>query len=205
MCWLQLSAQLWHYPTFLLPPLMMIGCIECFAGYRAWRFLIGLNGGVLGFVAGAVLCMLLGAPMLVLVGAFVGGVAGALLFAGVVPVGSFVVVLGSIVSLAMILGRVAGLPPHCVMPLAAVSGLAGAVAAASVCRPVVISVAAVAGAQQIASAWCAYCLPSDRISLPGAFDRNEWAAFLILAAVGMLVQFATAPKARADQPAGDVE
>jgi hypothetical protein len=105
MCWLQQSAQLWHYPTFLLVPLMVIACIECFAGYRAWRFLIGFNGAVLGFVGGAVLCVMAGAPMLVLVGAFVGTVAGAVLFAWVVPLGSFVFVLGSVVSLTMLLGH----------------------------------------------------------------------------------------------------
>lgn len=201
MCWLQLSAQLWHYPTFLLPPLMAIACIECFAGYRAWRFLIGLNGGALGFVAGTVLCVLLDVPMLVLVGAFGGAFAGVLLFAWVLPLGSFVVVLGSLTSLVIVLGRMAGFPPHYVMPLAVLAGLVGAVAAIGVCRPVVTIVAAIAGAQQIASAWCAYyCLPSDRIPLPDVVDPTEWTAFITLATIGMLVQFATPPRVRTDQP-----
>ena len=61
MCWLQQSGQLWSYPTFVLIPLMVIGGIECFAGYRALRFLLGLNGAILGFAAGAALGMLSGA------------------------------------------------------------------------------------------------------------------------------------------------
>src|SRR5580765_2166008 len=102
MCWLQQSGQLWSYPTFLLVPLMVIGAVECFAGYRAWRFLLGLNGAVLGFAAGAVLCMLLGAPMLILIGAVGGGVAGALLFAGLAPLGTFIFAFGSMASLTIL-------------------------------------------------------------------------------------------------------
>lgn len=199
MCWLQQSAQLWHYPTFLLYPLLVIACIECFAGYRAWRFLIGFSGGVLGFVTGVVLCMLLGVPMLVLLGACAGAVTGVALFAGVVPLGSFVFILGSIASSVILFGRVVGAPPHPVMAIAAVAGLAGAVAAIAFCRPAIITVAAVAGAQQITSVWHAYSLPCDSIPSPDVVDPSEWSAFIVLATAGLLIQFATSRKCQTDQ------
>ena len=191
MCWLQQSTQLWYYPTFLLYPLLVIACIECFAGYRAWRFLIGLNGGVLGFVVGAVLCMLLGVPMLVLLGAIAGAIAGVALFVGIVPLGSFVFSLGSAASLAIHLCRIGGIPVHWFMPIAASAGLAGAVAAQFVPRPAMIAIAAVAGAQQIAAAWHAYYLPGNSAPLQDVVVPSELAAFIILAAAGLLIQFAT--------------
>src|SRR5678815_5380970 len=115
MCWLQQSAQLWSCPTFLLIPLMGIAAVECFVGFRAWRFLLAVNGIVLGFIAGASITMLLGAPMLVLIGALAGGIAGAFVFASVVPLGSTVFAFGSSASLALVLCRIAGVPSHSVL------------------------------------------------------------------------------------------
>ena len=190
MCWLQQSAQLWSYPTFLLVPLMVIGCIECFAGYRAWRFLLGLNGAVLGFVAGAMLSMLLGAPILMLVGAVAGAVGGAALFVGIAPLGTFIFAFGSMASLTILLAQIGGAPPRWIMPLAGAAGVAGAAAALAGCRPFMIAIAAVAGAQQIAGAWRAHDLPRGTLPLPDAVTPSEAAAFIVLAAAGLLLQFA---------------
>jgi hypothetical protein len=190
MCWLQQSAQLWSYPTFVLVPLMVVGTIECFAGYRAWRFLLGLNGAVLGFVAGAMVSLLLGSPILVLVGGIGGGIAGAILFAGVAPVGTFIFTFGSIASLTILLAHIAGTPSRWIMPLAAGAGLAAATLALNRCRYLMIAVAAIAGAQQIASAWRAHQLPHGALPLPEIVTQSEAVAFIALAAVGLLVQFA---------------
>ena len=191
MCWLQQSAQLWSYPTFLLIPLMLLACIECFAGYRAWRFLLAVNGAVLGFVGGAVVAVLCGAPMLVLIGAVAGAVAGGLLFAGLVPLGSFVFAFGSAASLTILLARLSGLPPYCITPLAAAAGIAAGLAALAVWRPFMITIAAVAGAQQLASAWYAHHVPYDSSPLPDSIAPSELAAFIALAASGLLIQFFT--------------
>ena len=208
MCWLQQSAQLWHCPTFLLPPLILLACIECFAGYRAWRFLLGFNGYILGFVAGALLCAQLGgSPVLLLAGAFVGGFIGAASFAMIAPLGSFVFIACSLASLAVIFLRAAGMPPHWVALIAASAALSTAVAVRAFCRLATIIVAAIGGAQQIASAWCAYQLPADQVPVPDIMDPVEWSAFLALAAAGLIVQFATCREPRAEpalgRPGGD--
>ena len=199
MCWLQQSAQLWYCPTFLLYPLLVIAGIECFAGYYAWRFLIGVNGAVLGFVAGAVVGMMLGNPMLALLGAFAGAVGGAALFIGILPLGSFVFAFGSAASLAVLLGRVAGLPAVCYVLIAAIGGVACGLWALSAGRPAIIVLAAIAGAQQIAGVWQAYWLPVDSTPLPDVMAGSEWMIFLALAAAGLFIQFATSHKA----PAGE--
>jgi len=191
MCWLQQSAQLWSWPTFLLVPLMILAFIECFAGYYAWRFLLGVNGAVLGFITGVTLSMMLGAPLLVFIGALAGAIVGAVLFAGVARLGSFVFAFGSTASLTMLLARFAGIPPQLVAPLAAAAGFAGALAAVAIGRPFMISIAAVAGAQQIASAWRAYRIPCGESPLPDDVTGPESVSFIALAALGLLLQFAT--------------
>jgi hypothetical protein len=192
MCWLQQSAQLWSYPTFLLIPLMGLAAVECFAGYRAWRFLLGANGAVLGFVGGASLAMLLGAPMLVVIGALAGGVAGAVLFTRVVPLGSIVFAFGSTASLVLVLARIAASPAHMVVPLAALAGSAGAIAALARYRRFMISITSVAGAQQFATAWYVYHLSYDSPPMPDLMAPSESLAFIGLAALGLLLQFASA-------------
>jgi hypothetical protein len=191
MCWLHQSAELWHYPTFLLWPLLLVACIECFAGYHAWRFLLGLNGALLGFMCGAMVCMMLDASLLVLLGAFVGAGAGAVFFAGIVPLGSAVFAFGSVASFTILAGRAVGLPSACYLAIAAVAGIVVATAALKLGRPVMIAVAAVAGAQQIVAAWSAYRLPADSIPLPDTWIPSEWELLLALAFVGLLIQSAT--------------
>lgn len=199
MCWLQQSAQLWHYPTFLLLPLMVIAGIECFAGYRAWRLLLGLNGAVLGFIAGVWLSVMLGQPMLALIGSFVGAGAGVALFTGVTPIGSFVFMFGSAASLAVLLGQFAGVPRHWLMPGGGIVGAVSVLAALAIRRPVMIGLAAIAGAQQMASAWHAYSLPYDSMPLPDVVDPSELAIFVALATAGLVVQFATSRRLSADE------
>ena len=197
MCWLCQSAQLWYFPSFLLVPLMLVAGLECFAGYYTWRFLIGLNGAVIGFVAGAMLGMLLGPPMLVLLGAIAGALGGAALFYRVVPLGSFVFTFSSAGSLAIILGRAAFIPANWLMLVAVGTGLTSAIVVLTGRRAVMIVIAAIAGAQQIAGAWRAYFLPGDCVPLPHVIPPSEWAGFVTLAAVGLMVQFATSRARRA--------
>lgn len=189
MCWLFQSAQFWSYPTFLLVPLMVVGGIECFFGYRAWRFLLGVNGAVVGIVAGAMLCMLLGAPLFILGGALGGGVAGAALFAKVRPLGTFIFAFGSTASLAMLLAHLVTAPPRVIVPLGLAAGLTGAAAALGGCRTFMISIAAIAGAQQIASAGRAYQLPRGSLPAPDFVTPSESMAFIGLACAGLLLQF----------------
>jgi hypothetical protein len=200
MCWLQQSAQLWWYPTFLLIPLMALACVECFAGYHAWRFLIAVNGAMLGCVAAAMLGALTGSPSMILFGGLVGAVAGGLLFVSYVPLGSVVFAFASATSLIVLLTHVVGVPPPWTVPLAVAAGLAGALGALAVSRPCMIVIASVAGAQQIASAWCAYHMPYDVVPIPNVVDSSESAAFIALAAAGLLVQFMTSRALRLGRP-----
>ena len=196
MCWLYQSAQLWHFPSFLLLPLMIVASIECFAGYLAWRFLLGLNGAVLGFVAGAMLCVLLGLSTLMLFGAVAGALVGAALLVIVVPLGSFVFAFGSAASLALLLGRTVWVPAQWLMPVAVSTGLVSAVAVLAGRRPVMITLAAVAGAQQTAGAWRAYFLPCDCPPVADTITASEWAGFITLTVAGLLVQLATSRRPR---------
>jgi hypothetical protein len=191
MCWLQPSAQLWHLPTFLLWPLLLIACLECFAGYHAWRLLLGVSGAALGLVLGALVSIWMGATLLVLLGALAGALAGAFFFAGIPPLGSSVFAFGSVASFLILLGRVAGFPSHFYLPVALAAGLGGIVAVLTLRRPARITLAAVAGAQQIAAAWSAYHLPASSNPCPETLIPTEWLLFCILAAIGLLVQFAT--------------
>jgi hypothetical protein len=191
MCWLQQSAELWRYPTFLLWPLLLIACIECFAGYHAWRFLLGVNGTVLGFIAGAFLGVLTTMPLLMLLFALAGAVAGAALFANMVPLGSVVFAFGSTASLVILIGRIAGCPQGLHVSLALFAGILAAIATLTIRRPVMIVLAAIAGAQQIAVAWTAWRLPPDAIPLFNCVSPAEWKLFLVLAPLGLLIQFVT--------------
>ena len=200
MCWLQQSVQLWFYPTFLLWPLIVIACVECFAGYHAWRLLIGLNGAIIGLVIGVMLCLLAGMPLLSPLGAFAGVIAGAALFAGIPPLGGWVFAWGSVTSLTLLLGRLGAVPVNWLYPIAASAGAAGAFAAMIMRRPAMIALTAVAGAQQMVAAWHARSFTSDAIPLPDDGDPTEWAAVIVLAAAGLLVQFTISRTPAAHQP-----
>jgi hypothetical protein len=192
MCWLQQSTQLWYWPTFLLIPLSILALVECFAGSWAWRFLLGLNGAVFGFVTGALLCAMFGAPMLAIVGALAGAVAGAALFAGNAKIGGFIFAFGSGASLTMVVAHSIGTGGTEIMFFSGCTGLAAAVASLKVWRPAITVITAVAGAHQVASAWRAYHFPRDSVPMLNATDMPELIAFLALAVAGLLVQFAGA-------------
>jgi len=191
MCWLQQSAQLWYYPTFLLYPLAVIAIVECFAGYYAWRFLVGLNGAIAGFIGGAMLGAIVGGAMLALVGALLGALAGVALFAGIAPVGNFIFAFATVASFSIFLGRVTNLAPPPIMALAVIFGVGSALLAIALCRPAMIVIASLAGAQQIASAYSAYRLPYDLLPTPDILAPSELVAFLTLAVLGLSTQFAT--------------
>ena len=191
MCWLQQSAQLWYYPSFLLIILAAVAAIECFAGFCAWRFLIGLNGAVLGFIGGAIFGAMFGTPMMMLAGALAGAIAGAALFAGIVQVGTFVVASGSTASMTMLLTHLLHMPGRWALPLAAVAGLWGGVAALVCGRPVIIAIAAIAGAQQLHCACSTFLLPGDVIPIPDVMGSRDFVSILGLALAGLVVQLAT--------------
>jgi hypothetical protein len=194
MCWLHQSAELWHYPTFLLWPLLLVACVECFAGYHAWRFLLGLNGALLGFLAGLLICVWTGSPVLAVLGALAAAAAGAVLFATCLPLGTSVVAFGSAASFAILVGHALALPSALFLSLAGVAGIVVAVAVWKFGRPVLIAIAAAAGAQQIVAAWSACHLPADLIPVSNTLVPSEWAITAALAALGLLIQFATTPQ-----------
>ena len=195
MCWLLQSAQLWHLPTFLLYPLLLLAALECFAGYHAWRFLLGFNGALVGLAGGLMCGMLVGVWPLVLLGMLIGALAGGYFFVSLVPLGSTVFAFGSVASFLILLGRLAGFPSAGCFPIALAAGIAAAVAVLLVRRPVMITVAALAGAQQITAAWSAYHLPAGTIPCPDLVTPTEWLLFAALAATGLLIQFATSRQA----------
>lgn len=66
----------------------------CFAGYRAWRFWLAIEGLSLGFAASVFVAMANSASKDSAIGAGIGGaLVCALLFAGVVPLGTFITIV----------------------------------------------------------------------------------------------------------------
>ncbi|MEI8196702.1 MAG: hypothetical protein WCI73_12460 [Phycisphaerae bacterium] len=198
MCWLFSTTDLWRYPRGVLLVLAVLALVECFAGFRAWRFLLGLNGAILGFCAGVFLGLATQSPILLPIVALAGLAGGASLFAMVEPVGMFVFAACTGISLACIWGGATHIPLAVVFPLAAVAGLLAALACGAVGRGVILILTAIAGAQQISNVAAAYLWSVDAPgNLRGMVGLREVGIFVVLAGAGLAVQYFTAgPKTK---------
>ena len=179
------------------------GLLSCFVGHRLFRVVLGIYG----FVAGALVASAIfgpGDPQGALLSMLIGGVVGALVlilayFVGVALVGA---ALGAI--LIHVIWAQLGREPHPFMVIAGT--VAGALGALALQRYVIIAATAFAGAWTalvgalaIAAGrsgpeqggWVLYPLR------PPVGYEWMWIAWLMLGAIGLVVQLATKPKSPA--------
>lgn len=176
------------------------GLLSCFAGYRLFRFVLAFFGGVLGALA-AGSAMGADQTLWLMVAAVIGGVAGALIltfayFVGVALIGAGIGA-GLVMAIWAWLGREPGIVPVLVM------AVIGALAAMVLQRYVIIGSTAFGGAQTALVGGAA--LMSGPVAhgayrvypldpLPGT--RWDAAGWLLLGAVGLVVQLAVTARGR---------
>jgi hypothetical protein len=203
VCWLQTAEHLRNYPHFLLAIMAIVGLLECFAGYRAWKFLLGLNGAVAGLFLGALASLLIH-PLLAPLGAIAGISTLTVICATVEPVGTFFFTAATGVSL-MVVGHQLGLcPPDIMAPLAFAAGLLSWLAVRVLGRRATIALTATAGAQQLVSLAGAYARSFEAYQAepgPSALSNGEGLALILLIGAGLLLQLLTTRDAPAQLPA----
>jgi hypothetical protein len=192
--------------TYQVPAAVILlggGLLSCFVGHRLFRVVLGIYG----FVAGALVASAIigpGDPQNALLSMLIGGLVGALVlilayFVGVALVGA---ALGAIV-IHLIWSQL-GREPHPFMVIAGT--VAGALGALALQRYVIIAATAFAGAwtalvgalaiavgrsATTPEGWVLYPLR------PPLGYEWMWIAWLMLGAVGLVVQLATKPKSTA--------
>jgi hypothetical protein len=183
--------------------LALAGLLACFAGYRLFRVVLGINGFVLGaFITTSM--MEPSSSWTLVAAAIVGGIVGALLMLGAFFMGVGLVGAGLAALAVNLLWRIpGGDPPTWLLIVACVLGALGAL---SIARHVIIFGTAIGGAwtllvgglalagdpgaMRAASAgdiWILYTQPAD----------GHWwhmAAWIALSLVGVVVQMATSKK-----------
>ena len=177
---------------------MVIGVIECFFGYRIFKFVLGLTGFILGGIAAASIASTQSHDTIVMVfAALGGGVAGAVLlvvfyFIGVCLVGAFLGATAGAVLLAA-----SSIPPEPVMLL--VMSVIGGVLALIFQKFMIILSTAFGGAWSVViGTACFTTNVIDPTSLEHFF-RSRGSQFnaillcwLVLGLVGVIVQYHTA-------------
>lgn len=189
------------YATPAAAVLAVGGLLACFAGYRLFRFVLGIYGLILG---GFVTTSMMGTSdtWTLIVAAVVGGLIGAALMVAAYFIGVGLVGAG-LAALAINLGWrfIGGEPPTLVLVIGCVLGALGAL---SVARLVVIAGTAIAGAWTLIVGVVA--LLGDRDALRAASAGDVWVFYpldpipdrwwytvlwVALAVIGMVVQRAT--------------
>jgi Domain of unknown function (DUF4203) len=192
------------YATPAAGILVLGGLLACFAGYRLFRFVLGLYGFILGAM---VTTSVWGTSSLwaLIVAGLVGGVVGALLMIAAYFIGVGLVGAGLAALLVNVVWKlVGGTPPTVVL---VVTCVLGALAALSIVRYVVVFGTALAGS------WTALvgglALAGDAIAGRATSAGDVWIlhpldpwpgrwwvlpAWLLLALAGVIVQLATTTK-----------
>jgi hypothetical protein len=181
------------------------GLVTCFAGYRLFRFVLGLYGFFLGWTVGSAMTDPGGSAFLHLMAGLAGGVIGAvvMVFAYFVGVGLIGAGLAAL-ALNFIWRALGGEPPTLILVIVCV---VGAVLALNVQRWIVIFGTALAGS------WTALvggtALFGDGAALRAASAPNVWVvyptnlmpggwwitlAWFVLAILGVVVQMSTSSK-----------
>ena len=184
------------------------GLLNCFAGYRVFRLLLGLYGLIVGVIAGATLASNVtgGEILWVIVGAVVGGIVGAALFVLLYIVGVFLVGAAGGVSLATFIGGVLGIDmPALVVVIVAI---AVGIIALIVQRSVLILATAFVGAWLAVSGGAALITGTEPAfttlferAVGGGAGTYTWVVlivWLLLGIAGAAVQFATSREAAAE-------
>jgi hypothetical protein len=195
------------YATPAAVVLAIGGFLACFAGFRLFRFVLGLYGFILGAF---VTTSMMGTQHLwaLIVAAIVGGLVGAVLMIAAYFVGVGLIGAGlAALALNLIWRIVGGEPPTLVLVIVCV---VGALAALSVVRYVVIFGTAILGAWTLIVG--AMALTGNAAALRAASAGDIWVFYpldpmpsrwwhtllwLVLAMCGALVQLATGPRKKA--------
>lgn len=180
------------------------GLLACFAGYRLFRFVLGMYGLILGAMV-TTSWMGAASTWTLVLAAAVGGLLGALLMIAAYFVGVGLIGAG-LAALVVNLGwrLIGGEPPTLVLVIACVLGALGAL---SVVRYVVVAGTAIAGAWTLIVGVVA--LMGDRDALRAASAGDVWVFYplspipdrwwypviwVALSVVGVVVQLATTGK-----------
>ena len=180
------------------------GLLACFAGYRLFRFVLGMYGLILGAMV-TTSWMGASSTWTLVLAAAVGGILGALLMIAAYFVGVGLIGAG-LAALVLNLGwrMVGGEPPTLLLVIACVLGALGAL---SVVRYVVVAGTAIAGAWTLIVGVVA--LLGDRDALRAASAGDVWVFYpldpipdrwwytvlwVALSVVGVVVQLATTSK-----------
>jgi hypothetical protein len=197
-------------PASLQTPAAVIlvvgGLLACFAGYRIFRVVLGIYGGILGaLIASSVV----GAEqtLWMIVAAVVGGVAGALILIGAYFVGVALIGAGIGALVANVVWAALDREPHVFVVI--LLAIAGALGALALQRHVIVVATAFGGA------WTAIvgalALAGDRAAVQAAARSEVWLAYplhpapgqpwvlvawFVLGIVGVVVQLAVTAKGR---------
>ena len=109
---------------------IVVGALQCFFGYRLFKFVLGLTGFLLGTaLAGYTALLASGSALVALVAGLVGGLLGALLLVASYFIGVFLVgaALGCILGIVLLGLTAAGPQPVLLIALGAVGGIAAVV------------------------------------------------------------------------------
>jgi len=191
-------------PTAVL--FLIGGALACFAGYRLFRWVLGINGFIVGALV-ATSVMSASNTWTLAVAAIVGGVVGAVLMIAAYFVGVAIVGAG-VGAMAVHLGwsLVHAEPPFWAVMLAAILGALGALA---ITRYMIIVGTAFGGAWMLIIGW--FALTGDRAAAKAASAGNAWIvypldpapgvwwmwiAWFALGVVGAVVQLFTKGKKR---------
>ena len=175
------------------------GLLACFAGYRVFKIVLGIYGGILGALIGS---SLMGTETAWMIGgAIVGGVLGAIILVAAYFVGVALVGAGAGALAAHFIFAALGREPHVVVVI--VLAIVGAMAALALQRYVIVVATAFGGA------WTAIvgglALAGDRVAAPTAAPNDVWLvyplnpapgarwivwAWLLFGIVGVIVQLA---------------
>ena len=192
------------YATPAAAVLAIGGLLACFAGYRLFRFVLGMYGLILGAMV-TTSWMGASSTWTLVLAAAVGGILGALLMIAAYFVGVGLIGAGLAALAINLLWRVfGGEPPTLVLVIGCVLGALGAL---SVVRYVVVAGTAIAGAWTLIVGVVA--LMGDRAALRAASAGDVWVFYplnpmpdrwwytviwVALAVAGIVVQLATTGK-----------
>ncbi|MBN1660551.1 MAG: DUF4203 domain-containing protein [Anaerolineae bacterium] len=189
--------------------LIAFGLLNCLAGYRIFRLLLGLYGLILGVIVGATIAgnVTDGETVWVIVGAIAGGLVGAALFVLLYFVGVFLVGAAGGVSLVTFLGGMLSMEMPTLVIL--IVAIAVGIIALIVQRAVLILATAFSGAWLAVSGVAALMTGAEpawvRLFRRAAGGEvNDYSlivlgAWLVLGVLGAVVQFVTTREGAEDE------
>ncbi len=175
---------------------LILGLVNVFAGYTFWRWLLGALGFVSGFGGAVMASALAGNQEQAATIGFVTGVALALIFAGIKPIGAFFFGGFTAVSLSALLFELTKISGQLDLSsagfIAIIIFLFGGITMIACNRVGIIVATSIAGALTAVNAVSVLLAKGDTIrAMLTAHSPNELVAMIVIFGIGMLVQFST--------------